>query len=252
MRQTNAVVRRTWQSGSFLMKQFTGPKNQGGWVQWIPAAISAAGSIAGGLLGKKGQEDTNKMSAEEAQRNRDFQERMSNTAVRRRMEDMRAGGINPILAAKYDASTPAGNMANFGNPGAAFTTGFQQVGGTANQISKRTAEVGQLQSRTNLNNEQASVVALMATMSSKAADGWNMLFKYLEGESEEIMGFLASVPGEIRAEVSDVVMELKQKIDENMKMTEDWLDQMSQKFQESWGSLKAYLRFQSPDINLEQ
>lgn len=58
-------------------------------------------------------------TSNEAQTQRDFQERMSSTAVSRRMNDMREAGINPILAGKYDASSPAGAMGSHAQPATA-------------------------------------------------------------------------------------------------------------------------------------
>jgi hypothetical protein len=50
-------------------------------------------------------------AAGETRLNRKFQQDMSSSAVQRRMADMKKAGINPILAGKFDASSPAGNVA---------------------------------------------------------------------------------------------------------------------------------------------
>ena len=57
--------------------------------------------------------DYTDFNKQEAKALRDWQERMSNTAHQREMEDLRKAGLNPILTGKYGgASTPSGAMAS--------------------------------------------------------------------------------------------------------------------------------------------
>jgi len=112
---------------------------------------SALGSVVGGLWSAKGQRDANNQQIALSREQMSFQERMSNTAVTRRMADLERAGINPILAGQYDASTPAGAMAGVSSVGGAGVEGAQK--GAASALSA--AQISTTRAQAKLISEQA-------------------------------------------------------------------------------------------------
>lgn len=110
--------------------------------------ISAGAGLVGAHWSAQGAQDQNRANLEAARMQMKFQERMSNTAVQRRVADLKLAGLNPMLGYMGAASSPEGAMPRMENVGAAKTQGFSAASMAALAITRQHAEIANINADT--------------------------------------------------------------------------------------------------------
>lgn len=137
-------------------------------------------AVVGGVFGMSGQRSANEANLQIARDQMAFQERMSNTAHQREVEDLRKAGLNPLLSAGGSgASTPSGASATMGNE----LSGFARAPETIIALRKARADISQTRAQEAYIKSQQDGVDLQNELARLTLDWYRDHPQYAPGVS---------------------------------------------------------------------
>ena len=142
-----------WSWSGMMSGGATGFASGGPWGAALGAGL---GGIFGGSddMSAASARDVNNQNFAFAREERDWLERMSNTAHQREVADLRAAGLNPILSATHGgAITPSAPMTNAQNPNINRATDRAAIGNMMANTAKMISEAMLNKSQAELNSQ---------------------------------------------------------------------------------------------------
>jgi len=165
-------------------------------LDWLTDPIA---SLASGVAGFLGQQDTNAQNRQLAAENTAFQERMSNTAYQRQVKDLEASGLNPMLAYVKGggASTPSGTVAQMQSPVSAGVSSAESASRSAltqKQIPKVGAETENVGADTINKRAQRFLIEAQTGLAGTTSDEKRSHISLMESQANKIAAEIKNIP----------------------------------------------------------
>lgn len=183
------------------------------WMAAIPYIASAAGAVVSNVSGQnsqeRGQREANQTNIMLSREQRDFEERMSNSAIQRRVDDLRAAGLNPMLAYNDAASTPNYSPARVDNVKAGRAESYGRAANSALSAYMQVAQRTQMELQ-NANIQAQTVKTTAETDESRART--SAITGKLPGEIDALTATAAQARAntqQVRATLPKIAEEIK-------------------------------------------